>query len=377
MKIILSIDALDGAMTGIGRYTWELLKGIRSDPRIEELRFFNRTRFVSEPVLPEAGAEVARPRRTIVRRALRAGYRLAGPVIQWYQFRKVADSIFHATNFYLPPFPGKSVVTIHDLSVLRFPDYHPADRVAHLRQAIPDAVRRASLVLTDSEFIRSELMELYPEFADKIVAVPLAFSSEFHPRTSDETEQILKRYGLLHGRYCLYVGTIEPRKNILTLLAAYKRLDQEIKETYPLVLSGHPGWHSQEIHTAIAQAEREGWCRYLGYLPASDLPVLYSGARCFAFPSVYEGFGLPVLEAMASGVPVITTPDSPMSEIALETALYVQPEDDLSLAKEIRNLLMNNRLNEGYSNLVRQRSEVFQWENTSRLTVNAYESILY
>lgn len=377
LKIVLSVDALSTAMTGIGRYTWELAKELERSDEIAALRFFSRTRFVDTLPTPraESGVETT-PRGRLRRRILRAGYRAIGPAIQAVSFQRHRDWLFHATNFYLPPFPGAKVVTIHDLSVLHFPDYHPADRVAHLAAAIPDALRRADRILTDSEHVRQELLERFGIEGERVSAVPLACGPEYHPRSRGETEATLGRFGLRHGSYSLFVGTIEPRKNIDLMLDAYAVLPASLRKEFPFVVAGHPGWKSESLHTRLSKAEEEGWLRYLGYVDVESLPALFAGARCFVYPSLYEGFGLPLLEAMASGVPCVTVPNSSMEEIAGTSVLYCRPNECESLAVAIETLLINEEEHGKKRGSGLERAGCFSWKNTARKTIDVYRVAL-
>lgn len=156
-------------------------------------------------------------------------------------------------------------------------------------------------MITDSHYTRQELADYFAWPLERIHAVPLASSPEFHPRSPDALRETLARHGLEPGGYSLFVGTIEPRKNIEALLDAYGRLPLALRQRWPLILTGYHGWRSESIHSRIAQAQQQGWARYLGFAASEDLPLLFAGARLFTFPSHYEGFGLPVLEAMSSG----------------------------------------------------------------------------
>ena len=194
---------------------------------------------------------------------------------------------------------------------------------------------RASALITDSEYTRHELAGYFGWPIERIHAVPLASSVEFCVRHYEDLRLPLARYGLAPGNYSLFVGTIEPRKNIDTLLDAYGRLPVAIRNRWPLILTGYQGWRNEQIRQRIEQAEAEGWARYLGFVPASDLPLLFSGARLFTFPSLYEGFGLPVLEAMSSGVPVVCS-NSSLPEVAGKAALMSEPLDVETLTDNLR-----------------------------------------
>ena len=171
-------------------------------------------------------------------------------------------------------------------------------------------------------------MELLQEFnlsEDKVQAIPLGVDQVYHPRPLSEIEDVLAQYGLQAQGYSLFVSTIEPRKNLSNLIAAYSKLPSAMRQRWPLVLVGGKGWNSDEIHAQIEQATAQSWLKYLGYVPQAHLPLLYAGARLFTYPSLYEGFGLPIAEAMASGVPVLTSNCSSMPEVAGTAALLVEP----------------------------------------------------
>ena len=195
---------------------------------------------------------------------------------------------------------------------------------------------RASHLITDSEATRREVMAFLGWSADKITAVSLGVSPRFGPVADDENQSaLLARYGLRHKSYALCVSTLEPRKKIGQLLRAYENLPETLRTQFPLVLVGGAGWLSDELHHDIARLAAQGWLHYLGFVPESDLPCVYAGAALFVYPSVYEGFGLPVLEAMASGVPVITSVFSSLPEVSGGAALLVDTPDTDALAQSI------------------------------------------
>ncbi len=161
----------------------------------------------------------------------------------------------------------------------------------------------------------------------------------FRPHSAAALAPVLARWELQAQGYSLYVGTIEPRKNLDRLLDAYEALPKALRARYPLVMAGSPGWRSEHTHARMARAASAGWLHYLRYVPQADLPALYAGARLFAYPSLYEGFGLPVLEAMASGVPVLTSNVSSLPEVVGDVALSIDPQDtDAITAALVRGL---------------------------------------
>jgi alpha-1,3-rhamnosyl/mannosyltransferase len=376
MKIIISVDSLSNKMTGIGRYTWELVQGLKASPEIDELLYFSRFRFVRDVVRPVSHNGKAPPaRRGPLFRASRSIFQLASPIVQAFQFCAFSGWIYHSPNFYLPNFPGRRLATIHDLSILRFPEYHPNDRVVHLSKEIPKAIEKADLIITDSIYIRREILERFRASPSKIIAIPLSCDGNFRPRGSEESGPRVSIFGLEYGMYALFVGTIEPRKNLSNLIEAYGRLPEDLRSRYPLALVGHSGWKSGPIHEKIRRAEEEGWLRYLGYIDEDILPHLYSGARCFLLPSRYEGFGLPILEAMASGIPVLTSPDSAMEEVAGGAARYCAPDDLESMCRVIAALLSDEPLRNELIRISLQRAKEFSWEKTVAETIAAYRLV--
>jgi alpha-1,3-rhamnosyl/mannosyltransferase len=187
---------------------------------------------------------------------------------------------------------------------------------------------------------------------------------------------VLARYNLAPNAYALAISTIEPRKNIETLIDADGRLSTDLKTRFPLVLAGYTGWESEALHRKITNAEREGWLRYLGYVQATDLPFVLSGARLFSFPSLYEGFGLPVLEAMASGVPVIASNASTLPEVTNGAALLHDPRDTITLT----HLLAQGLDDEAWLTSARDKGLVraaqFSWEKCTQQTLTAYRAAL-
>ena len=245
------------------------------------------------------------------------------------------SAVFHGPNYFLPECADCGVATIHDLSIFRYPETHPIERIKQFEKLFHSTLQRAQHLITDTEAIRQEVIAMFSWPADRITAVHLGVADSFRPLSPEGAGQVLGQYGLSHGAYCLCVSTIEPRKKIDALLGVYARLPVEMRRYYPLILVGSVGWKSEEVHRQIEQACAEGWLKYYGFVPEQDLPVLYAGARLFIYPSSYEGFGLPVLEAMASGVPVVTSNSSSLPEVAGGAALLIDPDDVDMLADNV------------------------------------------
>jgi len=300
---------------------------------------------------------------------------MVAPAWQAWVLRAEREALFHSTNFYLPAYPGRTVVTVHDLSILKFPEFHPPERVTHLKDVIPKVIRRANHLITDSEFTRKELLETFQLQESRVTAIELGVQNEFKPRTADETREALTRLGVPHGQYLLCVATMEPRKNILGLLEAYRKLDRDLQHRYPLVLAGHKGWNSKQIHGTLAMAVEEGWVQYLGYVSDSDLPHLFSGAAAFVFPSWYEGYGLPVLQAMASGVPCVVSNASSLPEVCEGSAKLFDPADQGALTQSLEVALNETSWRAHSARRGRELAAKRTWERCAEATANVYRQV--
>lgn len=385
MKLILSADSIRFPLTGVGRYTLELARELQHATAIEELRYFRGAEVVDALPATEPAAEHANQgdsRLTRVKRWLARSdmlLELHGVLSQARRGRALApfeDHLYHGTNFYIPPFPGRSVVTIHDLSIFTFPQFHPPSRVRYMSREIERSLARTSRIITDSTYTRNEVATYFGWPLDRVDAVPLACSAAFAPRPETETAAVLESHGLRHGGYTLYAGTIEPRKNLERLLVAFALLPAALRKACPLVLVGFRGWNNEAILDRLRRAETEGWARHLGFVPQADLPILYAGARAFAFPSLYEGFGLPVLEAMASGVPVVTAANSSLREIAADVAELCDAEDVDGLRDALHRALTDEAWRAEAIAKGISRAGSYSWRRCAEETIAVYRDCL-
>ncbi|MDO7910185.1 glycosyltransferase family 1 protein [Pseudomonas sp. 22-AL-CL-001] len=374
MKVVLSVDAVRFPLTGIGRYTYELARHLERSPDITELHYMAGRRFL--PGLPSASdtSDGQHGLKRLVQTmpvAIEA-YRLLMPWLKGQTLKGHEHFLYHSTNYYLPPFKGLRVATFHDLSPFVWPQCHSPHMARFLRKELTQTVRRADRLITVSEFTRQELANYFDWPLDRIDTVPLASAAVFHPREEAELRPVLERHGLKVGGYTLFVGTIEPRKNIQTLLDAYQRLPLATRTRWPLVLTGYHGWCSEAIHERLESARREGWAYYLGFVPGQDLPPLLAGARLFTFPSLYEGFGLPVLEAMASGVPVVCSTTSSLPEVAGDAALMCEAMDVEALTALLARGLEDDAWRAHAVPAGLAHAARFSWERCALETLNVY-----
>jgi len=366
MKVTLCVDALQPQLSGIGRYTLELCQGLPRSPEIKQLHHYSRGRLFSQPAdLLSSGPQ-------------RRGNTRVG---QWWRQHQAAralsqSDLVHAPNYFLPPTARNGVITVHDLSIFRYPETHPEERVAAFAENFGDSLVRTRHVITDTQTVRKEIIDEFRLPPDRVTAIPLGVDAAFRPRSEQELAPVLAGFGLRPRRYGLSVSTLEPRKRIEALIDSWERLPRSLRESTPLVLAGGSGWRNERLQKRIATAESEGWLINLGFVDEAFLPFLYAGAAVFSYPSIYEGFGLPPLEALASGVPVLVAPRSCLPEVCGEAALYADPDDD---REGFRSSLERSLTDEDWIERCAQqgprRAQLFSWDRCVSQTVDAYRKV--
>jgi glycosyltransferase involved in cell wall biosynthesis len=282
--------------------------------------------------------------------------------------------LFHGTVNVLPRgLPCPAVVTIHDLAFLRWPEHLPRRRYHYLAYEVRAAVRRAERVLAVSQSTKADIVSILGVEPDRVSVTPLGVDERFRPASADAIARLRHDRGL-DRPFILAVGTLEPRKNLPTLLRAFARIANDI--AHDLVLVGPAGWLTGELETTLTQLRLGGRVRLTGYVDDAELPVWYAAASAFVFPSLYEGFGLPVLEAMACGAPVITSDVSALPEVAGDAALLVNPLDDVALAEAITRVVQDPVLAASLRERGVERARCFTWLRTATETVAAYREVL-
>lgn len=359
MRVTLGVDALEPNPGGIGRYTWQLYQGLALRDDIE-LRCFARGRFVDDPASLLLGRPP--PRRRLSR--LRT----------WWDRQGLRRSLFHGPNYFLPP-SANGLVTIHDLSVFKYPETHPVERVRAFEREFDRSLGRATHIITDTETVRQELISEFNIAPATITAVHLGVEDRFRPQDPGSLQSVLAKLGLAPRQYALCVSTLEPRKRIGELLQAWRRLPPDVRSRFPLVLAGGAGWRNEQLQTAIDRGVAEGWLQRLGFVGEEDLPALYAGATLFLYPSIYEGFGLPPLEAMASGTPVIVSPRSCLPEVCGEAARYVDPDDPDRFLSEIMECLSDREWQANATSRGLKRAGDFTWDKCVDETVKIYRKV--
>jgi glycosyltransferase involved in cell wall biosynthesis len=374
----LGINAIPilSPMAGVGQYTWHLIDQLRQLLPEQPWLFYGTSwdrsvRAAAAPGVRGINNAIKRylPRPDAIIRYMR-------------QHRFDAGASEHRINLYHEPafmayrFQGPTVVTVHDISWIRHPQTHPAERVREMNRIMPGVVRDAAHLIVDSEFVRQEVMEHYGVAGDRVTTVLLGVAPQFQPQAMTATDPVLSRFNLKHGQYLLAVGTLEPRKNLATVLAAYSRLPASLRSRFPLVITGMNGWGMDTLSGSMRQMVDRGEVRLTGYVRQPELPALYSGARAFVYPSLYEGFGLPPLEAMACGTPVIASNRASLPEVVGDAGILVEPLDDVAIAAQLQALIEDHALHAHHHLLGLQRARMFTWRQFALDTMAVYRKAL-
>jgi glycosyltransferase involved in cell wall biosynthesis len=326
--------------------------------------------YVTDPSLPYFGRFKRMPGVRV--RSLPSGNPLIRiPALGLRSFSDRLD-ILHV-QYAAPPFNrGSLVVTVHDLSFLHHPQCFPKAMRLYLKATVRISLRRADRVLTISEYSRKDIVESYSLPVQRIAVTPLAAAAEFKPVVHPgEAEKVLRAFGI-GERYILYVGRFDARKNIPLLLRAFADLKRDLKIPHLLVLIGESDLRTERLGRNPPPLWSGDGIMRLGFVPFETLPALYSRAEAFVYPSLYEGFGLPVVEAMACGAPVIVSKSSSLPEIVGEAGLFFDPFRVDELSEAIQRVISDRTLREDMRQRGMKQAKKFNWSWTGRLTLEAY-----
>jgi alpha-1,3-rhamnosyl/mannosyltransferase len=356
MKLLVNLSSLNHPLTGIGEYTLNLVKEMLDDDQVKDLKGIRSSKYLDRDQISvlisslEQGHQIDQPLIRYLKNMSRLKLitRIARKAINAYReisFRFYRNMLKHyiywEPNYICLNHQGVCVPTVHDLSHLICPQFHPKARVKYLKAELPRTLARAKHVIVVSQYTKQSVMEHFDLDDQQITVVPPSVKSEYYPRTASECAQLKKRLGLPEN-FILFVGTLEPRKNLQGLLLAYKLLSTELKSQYPLVLSGKKGWLLEDIEQILQPMLDSGEVIWLGYLNSKDLPALYSSATAFTYVSHFEGFGMPIAEAMACGTAVIASDNTAMKEASGGAVCIVSPHSIGSIAQGMRKVLLDS-----------------------------------
>lgn len=374
MRIALNASILRAPRTGIGQYLAGLVRALAVDSTLE-LTLFNGWRWQSG--LPASALPGYSQASGLIKRWVPNAYALRRLIEQQRFSRGSTDAdLYHDPSLWPFEFGGPMVMTLHDLTHVHFPETQPRDRLLEIERHAARSVERARRILVDSDFIGGEVCRYYGVSAEHITVAPLGCAQRFHPRSDEELMAPLQALNLRPGEYFLCVGTLEPRKNLQLALRAYARLSAAIRARYPLVIVGMSGWRVEELTTQLQQAVAGGQVRLLGYQDDQSVAELLAGARLLVFPSLYEGFGLPVLEAMASGTPVLLTRSSALPEVAGPAGTYIDAQDESDCASAIQRLIDDQAYWQEQRDAGLLRAQAFSWGRCAQITADVYRQVV-
>ena len=369
MHIAFDGTTIRPGRTGVGYYSEHLLRHLVSRADSDAITVISNRPIDTAISLPPS-----------VRTHVSAGW---APRLVWMQahaprlLRRLQADVVHFTNGMAPmALSVPTVVTIHDMSLTMYPRFHPPRRVALNRPFVSVAARRADAIITVSETARRDIVRLFGIDERRVHVVHEAAAPAFRPvRDAAVLHDVRERYGLA-DRFVLYVGTIEPRKNLPLLLEAFARRRRAGDLPHQLVCVGPYGWLSRDVDNQIDRLGVRDAVRFTGYVPFADLPSFYSLAEMFVFPSVYEGFGLPAIEAMACGCPVVVGAAAALAEVGGDAVHRVDPLSADSLGDVLVSLARDRDRRKAMSQRGLRRAEMFSWDRTAAETLDVYRRVL-
>jgi glycosyltransferase involved in cell wall biosynthesis len=371
MRIGIDGLPLTASLAGIGHYTLELARYLSRGWPEDEIDIIS-----PKPFHPSVLNHQKDSQPHLVRKRV-------NPITgRWWSFglprylKHSPPDVFHGTNFEIP-FRSvcPTVITIHDLSLLLYPETHQRRRVWRARRRLPSMARRATMIITVSEAVRAEINQHLKMPLEKIVVVPSAARKIFSPMDPQKAAQIRRRLNV-RDNFLLYVGTIEPRKNLRLLVQAFEESSLGKDQGVQLVLAGKKGWLVDELYQSLNRSATSRNVEFTGYLNDEELSALYSSCKLFVYPSLYEGFGLPPLEAMACGAPVLASRIPSISEVVSTAAHLVSPHSSRQLADAMREITTNDALRQKMTVNGFSRVAEFSWEKTAELTRGVYEEAI-
>lgn len=380
MKIGIDANWAIYEQAGIGKYTYNLIKALlETDKKNEYILFFNffrrqRQRMqIIKDLVQNSNAKVE-VEVTVFPSSIRELLSQTSFSLK-YLYKKDFD-VFHSPFFSGIPKAGfpKMAVTIHDLAFMKFPE-HKGEKISkYYLKRTKLATSSCKRIIAVSENTKKDLINLLDIPEKKIEVIYEGVNSEFHRYKQKDTKKRVKKYLQKH-EFILSVCTLEPRKNLHRLVIAYSMLPFDLRQKYKLVLVGGSGWNNEELFKTIQDLNLTNQVIMPGFISDKDLPYFYNAAKVFVYPSLYEGFGLPVLEAMACGTPVIAGKTSSIPEIAGKEAALINPYKEEEIAYFLKKILLSEKLQKSMSEKGIKQAKKFSWEKTAIETIKVYENI--
>lgn len=376
LRVGINGSALLSPLTGIGQYTKNLAEALINSGELDLWLFYLYGWDRGVRTGPVQNINVIK---ALVKKFVPRPYQLTR-ALQQFRFsrgaRKLRIQLYHEPNFLSHRFSGPTVITAHDLSWIRFPETHPSERVKVMNELFPSSIARASHVITDAEFVRHEIINEFGVSPERITSVPLGARSIFRPRKREDCAALLDEHRLPHRSFILCVGTLEPRKNLEFVIHTYAKMPPRFRERHPLVLVGMKGWLTSRLESTMRSMVDVGQVRPLGFTSDTDLAALYASAMVLVYPSLYEGFGLPPLEAMACGTPVIVSNRASLPEVVGDAGEMVEPTDTARLKELLLRLAEDADYWNARATRCLQRATEYSWDRCARETLAIYRRVL-
>ncbi|MCK4649383.1 glycosyltransferase family 4 protein [bacterium] len=376
MKIAIDVRPTVGQFAGIGKYTYNLVREIAKLDRENEYLLYS---FFLKPFSSNI-KEIAKSHPNF---SLKAS-RIPGRLMRFFwDYLKIPIEPFlgkvdvlHVTDYLMPQVrKAKLVVTIHDVTPLSLPQYHNRYTRTYIRNKLLSIAERADRIIAVSENTKRDIMSSLSIPESKIKVIYEAIDESYHPIEDIKfLDRIRKRY-TLPDKFILHVGTIEPRKNITRLIKAFATLKKMKSLKHKLVIAGQKGWRYDDIFREVKDLDLESEVIFIGYVSEEDLPGLYNAAQVFVYPSLYEGFGLAPLEAMACGTPVICSNTSSLPEVVGDAANVVDPYNTDEMARAIGEVLTDGKLRQEMGAKGLKRASLFSWKKAARETLSVYRDL--
>jgi alpha-1,3-rhamnosyl/mannosyltransferase len=375
MRVVLNGMPLIHQRSGIGNYVYYLGGALQRNASPGEIQFYYPGG--CDPARREFPSPLYKNLKAWSRLlpSSYSTYRRGMEILFQWSVRGGEGSIYHETNCIPLPLRTPQVLTVFDLSFCRYPDTHPTPRVRFFEKHFYSRLPHVTHFITVSESIKREMVKTLTLPSEKITVTPLGCDAVFHPRMPAELKPHLRKWGLSAGEYVFSVGNREPRKNLKGLVEAYKELPATLRRRYPLVLAGGTGWLMSDWARKVEKLGIASDVRMVGYVKQDDLPSLYAGAALLAFPSFYEGFGLPLVEAMASGCPVVTSGISSMPEVMGDAGCLVDPYRVESIREGIRKVLEDPAFRDSLRVKGLARAGMFTWDRCAAATMEVYRRV--
>ncbi len=389
LNVLIGADSLSQRRSGVGRMTLEIVRAARACPAIQRTELLlegnvTGTAFIdglrdddsAGPLRAPIPWRIALGRLPGVQMVREIKYGWLNKGVNSLARECAGRLVYHEPNMIARPLRVPTVATFNDLSWHHEPSWHPAERLRWIDRYLPGTIRRARRFVAISQFTKDVVVQALGIPADRIDVVPLAPAAAFRPVSAAEAAPVLARLGLQDRSYVFSISTLEPRKNFDRLLAAHLLLPPALRRQAPLVIAGGKGWGDVLARQEAEAAIRDGTVRLLGHVADSDLVALCARAAVFAYVSLYEGFGLPVVEAMATASPVLASNTTAVGEVAADAALLVDPLDETAIAAGLTRLIEDPALAETLGQAGLARAATFTWDRTLTTLMESWRKAL-